>query len=218
MADYDVNSIWDAVERVARGAEPTAAERDAFSWLQTTFGLKRSPEQYAGRTRRRYRAAAKRGESAQAANKRDYEQRKAKKQSPRKRNVVKEITPEEAKRRWERILDAMDYRNSFFRQASTFDKLDEDEIANAILAYGYDTVLTRILEEAESAKQYALGKPEKGHNEWYGDRTMKPVGMIRVSPEKSPFADEWGDLPDLSGSRVYFGNTFYLYHGTMYRR
>ena len=211
MADYDVNEVWALVERVAQAGADTAtsAEREAFSWLQSTLGLKRSPEQYAKRTRSRYRSAAKRGETAAQVNQREYQERKAKQPGAKRK-------PANVHRQWIHLLDRIDIRNSYFNQSY---EIDEEDLRNAILCFGYDTVLERVDQEIVSLKAYARERNiEPGHGYWYGNRTMQPVGTIRVPPEKSPFANEWGDLPDIDGAQVYFGNDFYFYHGTMYRR
>lgn len=215
MADYDVNSVWQMVERVAKAGADTAtdAEREAFSWLQTTLGLRRSPERYARRTRVRYRGATKRGMTATEVNKAEYRARKAKTTKPKFKTNK---TPQTYHHEWNVIMDAIDKRNSYFNQSY---EIDEEDIRNAVLCWGYDTVLERIEQEIVSARNFALDHNiEPGHGYWYGNRTMQPFGTIRVPPEKSPYANEWGDLPDLDGTTIVFGNEFYFYHGTMARR
>jgi hypothetical protein len=216
MAEYDVNEVWSLVERVAKAGSDTAtnAEREAFGWLQSTLGLKRSPEQYAKRTRSRYRSAAKRGETAKQANSREYRQRKAKKPAKSKTSQTSAVNT--IHRQWIHLLDRIDIRNSYFNQSY---EIDEDDLKNAILCFGYDTVLERVNQEIVSLKAYTQQRNiEPGHGYWYGNRTMQPVGTIRMPPEKSPFADEWGELPEIGGAQIYFGNDFYFYHGTMSRR
>lgn len=217
MPDFDVNEVWQAVERVAKAGTDTATEgeREAFGWLQRTLGLKRSPEQYAKRTRSRYRGAAKRGETAKQANAREYRQRKEKKQ-PARRSGKREVDLSTPHKQWNYLLDQIDIRNSFFNQDY---EIDEEDLRNALLCWGYDTVLERVKQEIVSAREYALKHNiEPGHGYWYGNRTMQPVGTVRMPQSASPYANEWGDLPDLDGAQIYFGNNFYFYHGTMMRR
>lgn len=214
MADYDVNEVWRAVERVAKADADsiTESERGAFAWLQRTLGLKRSPEQYAKRTRSRYRSASKRGETVQQVNRREYQQRKAKKAPPGRPPKKPETDPH---REWIHLLDRIDIRNAYFNQSY---EIDEEDLRNAILCWGYKTVLERVDQEIVSLIAFARKHNiEPGHGYWYGNRTMQPVGTVRVRPQASPFANEWGDLPDIDGAQIYFGNDFYFYHGSMGR-
>jgi hypothetical protein len=214
MPEYDVNEVWQLVERVAKAGADTATdtERDMFAWLQSTLGLKRSPERYAKRTRTRYRGAARRGETAAQVNKREYQQRKTKKAVRKKAPPDISSTPH---RQWIHLLDRIDVRNSYFDQSY---EIDDEDLRNAILCFGYDTVLERVEQEIVSLIAYVKKHNiEPGHGYWYGNRTMQPVGTVRVDAKKSPFANEWGDLPDIDGAQIYFGNDFYFYHGTMAR-
>lgn len=63
------------LEKRLAGTDLTKGEVDALSALESSLGLKRAGglASYAPRTRRRYLAAAKRGETARQANRREYQ-------------------------------------------------------------------------------------------------------------------------------------------------
>lgn len=66
-----------ALDKRLSGSDLTKSEVDALSALESSLGLKRAGglAAYAPRTRRRYLAAARRGESARQANRREYQRK-----------------------------------------------------------------------------------------------------------------------------------------------
>lgn len=64
-----------ALDKRLAGADLTVSEVDALGALESSLGLKRPGglASYAPRTRRRYLAAARRGETARQANRREYQ-------------------------------------------------------------------------------------------------------------------------------------------------
>ena len=66
-----------ALDKRLTGVDLTQGEADALGALESSLGLKRPGglAAYAPRTRRRYTAAARRGESARQANRREYQRK-----------------------------------------------------------------------------------------------------------------------------------------------
>jgi hypothetical protein len=187
---YDVNSIWQAIERVARAAgsyEP--GEEEAVTWLQDQLGLSRPLASYAPRSRRRYKAASRKGITAREQNKREYRrnlERKTKKTS----NTG---TLGTASKRL--IANLIKERNTILPHS----RVDMDDVNDYILGFGADTVIDMLQSQIRATyfwieSDHMPGSRQLGNGPW-NDRRF-------TSRPKPDFSD-------------YISNTdiMYYYHG-----
>lgn len=153
---YDVSEIWQIVERVAksRSKAVTPGEAEMLTWLRNTLGTKKPLQEYAPRTRRRYKAASREGQTARQRNKQEYQQRTG--GTPK--------TPRGGPRN--RMQDLIDRRNQFFPR----DPVDVQDVQDYVAAFGYDNVITILQEQIDSCEWWLRNDPRPGHNRWFNRR------------------------------------------------
>lgn len=117
-------------------------EQLALDWLEQTVGAKRSLASYAPRTRRRYIAAARKGQSATQVNKDEY-----------------------AGRTWRIRMEKLFKKRNEYMPDSI---VDWDVVNNFVDAFGYKHVETILRNELDSIEQYVYhNKKEPGNARWH---------------------------------------------------
>lgn len=191
---FDVNSVWQAIERVAKGGatfEP--GEQEAVTWLQDQLGLTRGLETYAPRSRRRYRAASRAGQTARERNAAEYAQQKRRKQYPSGQTTTRMPTTERG--RMSLIGRLVDERNRVLPDSV----VDMEDVHDYILGFGSETVIEMLRSQLKATyfwieSNHEPGPHQLGHEPWF----TRPFTQ---SPK-----------PDFSD---YISNTdvMYYYHG-----
>lgn len=144
-----------ALNRLLAGQSVSPGEQEALSWLEGVVGARKSLAEYAPRTRRRYLAAASRGESARQANAAEYRAKRIRKAKP--------AVPGKSPKRLEMERLAAE-RNTYLPVAT----IDWDVIENFIEVFNEDHVLQILKNEVDSIKEYVYNhNREPGNYRWH---------------------------------------------------
>jgi len=147
-----VNDVWSLVERLVKsGNAGTTDDQAAINWLQNELGLKRNPTEYAARTRRRYRAAGRAGESAQQVNKREYQQRQAGSRARMNKLIAR--------------------RNELLPEVP----VDMDEVNEYVDTFGTSNVIDMLVDQIDSCEHYQRDDSVPGHRRWVERRHTREV-------------------------------------------
>lgn len=161
-APRDVNAIWSLVERAARvGVDALAEEeRGALTWLRNTLGTARPLESYAPRTRRRYKAASVRGETAREVNSKEYVKRKNK----------PDTTIQRRKSERQQAMELIARRNRYLPHSP----VDIEEIEDYVSAFGWDNVISLLKDQLNSCEWWLKHDARPGNRRWKERRWTDP--------------------------------------------
>lgn len=147
-----------ALNRLLAGQSVSSAEQEALSWLDSIVGARRSLAEYAPRTRRRYLAAASRGQSARQANAAEYQRKRT-----RKAPTAKPAVSGKSATRLE--MERLAAERNTYLPASV---VDWDVIDNFVDIFGEQHVLQILRNEVDSIKEYVYNhNREPGNRRWH---------------------------------------------------
>lgn len=148
-----------ALNRLLAGETVAGAEQEALSWLESVVGARKPLQEYAPRTRRRYLAAAGRGQSAREVNAAEYARKKGK--AAAKPSAPRKPTKAAMRKEMERLADK---RNEFLPMSV----VDWDVIENFIQVFGEVHVLQILRNEVDSIEHYVYQhNREPGNRRWH---------------------------------------------------
>lgn len=140
-----------ALRKLDTGAALSTQERLALDNLTARLGLNRPIESYAGRTRRRYLAAAREGLTAEEANRREWAKRPGGVTGAKRRQEI------------ERYRSAIE-RSSV--EGSALQPHSREEIEHLINLYGEPFVHRILSDQFNSLAAYQDGNLEPGRRRW----------------------------------------------------
>lgn len=157
---YDVNDVWRIVERIAKSSDKTinSGEQEMLTWLKNSLGARKELQEYAPRTRRRYRGATKVGKTVQEVNAEEYRNRQPSSGVPHKPNQRL------------RVYALIKRRNEFFPN----DLVDIDDVEDYALALGWDNLERILTDQIDSCEHWLRNDPRIGRIRWF-DRKHEKV-------------------------------------------
>lgn len=148
-----------ALNRLLAGQTVSTGDQEALDFLQSVVGARKPLREYAPRTRRRYLAAAEKGQSASEANKAEYSKRKAK-VKPSGRGQRKPT-----KRKMRQEMEQLVERRNEMLPGSV---VDWEVVDDFILAFGHEHVLQILRNEIDSIEHYvSMHDKEPGNRRWH---------------------------------------------------
>lgn len=158
-----------ALQKELSGESLTRTESLALRTLEERLGLSRPLSSYAPRTRRRYIAAARAGQTATEANRREYRARA--------------ITGEARTARIEELRQRLDN--------SSLDRISHspEQIADLVDTYGEPFVLQVLTDQLRSVEAYQSGDPGPGRARWANRQAI--VERYRTSMELDESTDPY---------------------------
>jgi len=172
-------------------AIPTSATND-LEYLQRRLGLKKSLAEYAPRTRRRYLAAARRGENAERALQKERIKRKASTKNEYG------LTPSQ-------LTKINAYRIPI--QESGVDigpYLEPDMIRDIVQMYGFNYLHTVLADQYDSIAEYTKFNKEPGRRRWNSRGELEAEAEAKMAQKFSAV------VYHAKGTDPY-----YYYHGTI---
>ena len=181
-----------AVEKVLRGEEPFINEQADLDLVERRLGLKRPLAEYAPRTRRRYAAAARRGENAERALQKERVQRKS-----------------TAKNEYGLTPSQLTKINAFRIpiQESGVDigpYLEPDMIKDIVQMYGFNYLHTVLADQYDSIKEFTSHNAEPGRTRWQNRGELEEEAERKMAQKFSAV------VYSAQGTDPY-----YYYHGTI---
>lgn len=186
-----VDGALKAVDRILMGEKVPIAFAEDLAYVERFLGLKRPLASYAPRTRRRYVAAARKGDVG------------AKKSLSQERVRRQETTRAKWGLTSGQLTKLNKYRIPIMKSGIDINEyLDPDVIKDIVQMYGFDYMLTVLKNQYDSILKYTEGNSEPGRQRWLSRGELEAEAEENM---KSSFA---AAVYHVKGTDPY-----YYYHG-----
>jgi len=181
-----------AVDKILAGVEPFINEQADLDLVQRRLGLPKPLVEYAPRTRRRYAAAARKGQNREAALQRE-------------RVIRKSSTKNEYGLTPSQLTKINTYRIPILESGVDIGPyLEPDVIKDIVQMYGFDYFHKVLGEQYDSIQQYTQGNKGPGRERWNSRGELETEAEAKMAMKFSAV------VYHVKGTDPY-----YYYHGTI---